>query len=54
MFSSVKNDKVEFRAQIDYGHLCITVGVSVTLETFAIGFFDDARIGLEKFANTVK
>ncbi|MFA6293409.1 MAG: hypothetical protein WC637_16610, partial [Victivallales bacterium] len=54
VFSSVKNDKVEFSAQIDYGHLRIPAGKSATLETFAIGFFDDARIGLEKFADTIK
>lgn len=54
VFSSVKNDKVGFSAQIDYGHLRIPAGESVTLETFAIGFFDDARIGLENFADTIK
>ena len=53
-FSSVENDKVGFRAQIDYGHLRIPAGESASLETLAIGCFDDARIGTELYAEAIR
>lgn len=51
VFSSVTGDAVEFSGQIDYGQLHLAPGELVTLETFAVGVFDDARLGLEKFAD---
>lgn len=54
LFSSVKDGKVEFKAQIDYGHLRIPAGKSAQLETLAVGWFDDARIGLELYAEALK
>ena len=45
LFSGVKDGKVEFKAQIDYGHLRVGAGKSEKLETLAIGVFDDARLG---------
>jgi hypothetical protein len=53
LFSSVKDGKVEFRAQIDYGHLRIPSGQSARLETLAIGCFDDARVGEELYADVI-
>lgn len=53
LFSSVKDNKVEFKAQIDYGHLRISAGKLAQLETLAIGCFDDARIGEELFADVI-
>ncbi|MGA2033790.1 MAG: glycoside hydrolase family 36 protein [Thermoguttaceae bacterium] len=53
LFSSVKDGKVELKAQIDYGHLRIPDGQSAQLETLAIGCFDDARIGEELYAETI-
>jgi len=53
LFSSVTNGSVEFKAQIEYGHLRIPDGQSAQLETLAIGWFDDARIGEELYADTV-
>ena len=54
LFSGVKDDAVEFKAQIDYGHLRIPAGSAAKLETLAVGIFDDARIGLELYADAVK
>jgi len=53
LFSSVKDGKVEFKAQIEYGHLRIPDGQSAQLETLAIGCFADARVGLELYADAV-
>jgi hypothetical protein len=61
LFSDVKDGKVEFKAQIDYGHLRIPVpdgnakaGASrADLETLVIGIFDDARLGQEQFADAI-
>ena len=54
LFSSVKDGQVEFKAQIDYGHLRIPAGQSATLETLAVGIFEDARIGSELYADAIK
>jgi hypothetical protein len=53
LFSSVKDGKVEFKAQIDYGHLRIPAGKWAQLETLAIGCFDDARVGEELYADVI-
>ena len=56
LFSSVdkQSQAVEFKAQIDYGHLRLAPGQSETLETLLIGHFADARIGQELFADAIK
>lgn len=54
LFSGVTNGQVEFKAQMDYGHLRIPAGQSATIETLAVGIFDDARIGLEAYADAIK
>jgi hypothetical protein len=52
LFSKVENDSVRVDGRIDYGNLQIPAGVT-TLETLAIGYFDDARLGLESWADAV-
>ncbi|WP_265594630.1 hypothetical protein [Haloferula sp. BvORR071] len=55
LFSNIgKLGAVEFKAQIDYGHLRIPAGKSETLETLLIGHFADARVGEELFADVLK
>jgi hypothetical protein len=54
LFSEVKDGRVNIKAQLDYGHLLIPAGNSATLETLAIGLFDDARIGEELYADLIK
>ncbi|MCX6928264.1 MAG: alpha-galactosidase, partial [Verrucomicrobia bacterium] len=54
VFSSVKGGAVEFKAQIDYGHLRILPGASAKLETLAVGLFEDARLGEELYADAIK
>lgn len=53
LFSKVDGNAVQVDAQIDYGKLRITPGKSEELETLAIGYFDDARLGLEAWADAV-
>jgi hypothetical protein len=54
VFSTVKDGNVQFKTQIDYGHLHIPAGKSEKLETLAVGAFDDARIGEEVFADAIR
>ncbi|AOW10549.1 glycoside hydrolase family 36 protein [Flavobacterium gilvum] len=51
LFSGIDKNLVEIKAQIDYGHLRIPTGKSEVAETLVIGYFDDARLGEEQFAN---
>jgi hypothetical protein len=44
---------VHVGAQIDYGRLRIAAGKSESLETLAVGYFDDARLGLESWADQI-
>ncbi len=53
VFSPVKDDAVRMQAQIDYGCLRIKSGEDATAEMFAIGYFDDARFGLEAYADAI-
>jgi hypothetical protein len=53
VFAAADGDTVRLDAQLDYGALRLTAGKSETLETFALGFFDDARLGLEAWADAV-
>ncbi len=58
LFSTVKDGLIEFKAQIDYGRLLIpalkkeaAVLDDALSETLVVGYFDDARLGQEKFAD---
>jgi len=53
VFSPVKDGAVRIQAQIDYGRLRILPGADADTETFAMGWFDDARFGLESYADAV-
>ena len=48
--AGVEGEKVQLDAQLDYGRLRLAPGQTETLETFAIGWFDDVRLGLEAWA----
>ena len=53
VFSPVSDGKPGIRAQIDYGHLLVKPGADAQLETFVLGYFGDARLGLEAYADAV-
>jgi hypothetical protein len=53
VFSKVDDGRVVLNAQIDYGRLRIDPGKDAALETFALGWFDDARLGMEAWAAAV-
>ena len=53
VFTHVDQDRVHLDAQIDYGRLRLPAGATETLETFAVGYFEDARLGLESWADAV-
>jgi hypothetical protein len=53
VFSSIADGAVHLRPQIDYGRLPIGPGETAESETFAIGWFADARLGLEAWADLV-
>lgn len=53
VFSKVEQDSVKVDAVVEYGKLRLTPGKTEDLETLAIGYFDDARLGLEQWADAV-
>ena len=53
VFSDAAGGTVRVRAQIDYGRLRVRPGKTEPLETFALGFFEDARLGLESWADVL-
>jgi hypothetical protein len=53
VFAGVKDGRVRMDARIEYGRLRIAPGRKEALETFAIGYFDDARLGMEAWADAV-
>lgn len=53
VFSQVDGDEVRMQAKLEYGRLRIRPGQDAALETFAIGYFDDARFGLEAYADAI-
>jgi hypothetical protein len=53
VFSPVQGDAVRLQAQLDYGRLRIKPGQDAATETLAVGYFDDARLGLEAYADWV-
>jgi hypothetical protein len=53
VFSPVKEAAVRMQAQLDYGRLRIKPGQDATAETFALGYFEDARFGLEAYADAI-
>lgn len=53
LFSKVTGTELRAEAQIDYGHLQLPPGATEDLETLAVGYFEDARLGLEAWAEAV-
>ncbi len=53
LFSQVKNNLIEVKSQIDYGHFRLPIGESEDAETLVVGYFDDARLGEEQFAEAI-
>jgi hypothetical protein len=53
VFSKVDDGAVNVDAVIEYGKLRLAPGKTEDLETLAIGYFDDARLGLEQWADAV-
>ena len=51
LFSKTEKELVQIDAKIEYGHFRIPAGKTENSETFVIGFFDDARLGEEQFAD---
>lgn len=54
VFSGRQEKNVRIDAQTDYGHLLVKAGKEAEGEIFALGFFADARVGLEDYANQIK
>ncbi|MFZ4457045.1 MAG: hypothetical protein ACOYOT_12575 [Bacteroidales bacterium] len=50
---AANSNKVQLTAQIDYGHLLVGAGATERLETFVVGYFDDARLGEEQYADLI-
>ncbi len=53
LFTKTDDAGVLVDARSDYGHLRIAPGATADTETLAIGYFDDARLGLEAWADAV-
>lgn len=53
IFAQEAEQLVHLEAQIDYGNLRLPPHGDAELETFALGYFDDARFGLEAWAEVV-
>lgn len=53
VFSPVEGSSVRMEARIDYGRLRIKPGQEAATETFALGWFADARLGLEAYADAI-
>jgi hypothetical protein len=51
--TEVAGDAVRLLPHVDYGRLLLATGQRETLETFAVGLFDDARFGLEAYGDTL-
>lgn len=52
-FASNNAGQTEVRAQIDFGHFQVDPGKSRPTETLLIGYFDDARVGLEAYTDSI-
>jgi len=50
---AVTNEVISLLPHLDYGRLLLKAGQSETMETLAIGCFDDARLGLEAYADAL-
>jgi hypothetical protein len=53
LFPSVEDGRVSIDARGEYGRLRMTPGATAETETLAIGYFSDARLGLEAWADAI-
>ncbi len=53
LFSRSQGEAVHIQPQIDYGCLRIRPGQTACSELLAVGLFDDARVGLEAYADGI-
>lgn len=53
LLPKVDGDTVRVESQLDYGRLRLAPGKTEELETLAIGYFEDVRLGMETWADTV-
>ncbi len=53
LFAGLAGDKSCLQARVEYGRLRLAPGKTEELETFVIGYFDDARLGMEAWAGAV-
>ncbi len=53
LFADVDHDRVRLDARIDYGRLRLAPEQMTVSETFALGWFADARLGLEAWADAI-
>jgi hypothetical protein len=53
VFSKLDGGLPHIGARVDYGRLRIMPGKTADTETFAVGWFDDARLGLEAWADVI-
>jgi len=53
VFADSTGAEARLSAQVEFGRLRIAPGAAAELETFALGYFDDARLGLEAWADAV-
>lgn len=53
MLSEAEGNHVRLQPQSDFGRLRISPGGDAQGETLAIGYFDDARLGLEQWASAI-
>jgi len=51
---TVVEGKLTLTARLEYGRMQVAAGSNTPLETLVIGQFDDARLGLEAYADEVK
>ena len=53
VFSPLDGDTCRIQAQMEFGRLRINPGQDAEGESFALGYFDDARLGLEAYADAI-
>ena len=53
VLAPVAEGAARLEAQIDYGRLRVKPGAEAEAETFALGWFADARLGLEAYADAI-
>ena len=53
VFAEEKETQLQIDAQLEHGRLTVKPGETANLDTFAIGYFDDVRMGMEAWADAV-